>query len=110
MIYDLESLDNQQKSNLLLSIVLTRPIALVTSLNDDTTVNIAPFSLFNLVSLDPPIAYISIQKTDPPKRTGINIEKMREFVINIPHYKIAEGMNKAASSPRFYGKDKFEFC
>lgn len=112
MFYNPESLDSQTRSSLLLSIVLPRPIALITSLNEsDSSVNIAPFSLFNLVSLDPPIAYISIQKATPPKRTSVNITRAEEFVINIPNYTIAEKMNKSAiPSHHLDKKDKFELC
>ena len=94
---------------MLLSIVLPRPIALVSSLNSDHSVNLAPFSLFNLVSLDPPIAFVSVQKTIPPKRTSENIKRVREFVINIPNYEMAEGMNKAAT-PCAGTSNKFEHC
>lgn len=112
MFYNPECLDSLTRSSLLLSIVLPRPVALVTSLNtDDSNTNIAPFSLFNLVSLDPPIVYISIQKTSPPKRTSINILKAEEFVINIPNYAIAEKMNKAAIPSHLIDKkDKFKLC
>ena len=86
MIFIPESLNEEERSSLLLSIVLPRPIALVTSLNGmDSSTNIAPFSLFNLVSLNPPIIFISIQKTKPSKRTSINIARAKEFVVNIPN-------------------------
>ncbi len=111
MIFIPESLTEEERSSLLLSIVLPRPIALVTSLNSkDSSTNIAPFSLFNLVSLDPAIVFISIQKTKPPKRTSINIARAKEFVVNIPNYTIAEEMNKAATPFNNIEKNKFDLC
>lgn len=105
------TLDSVTRSSLLLSIVVPRPIALVTTSNADySNINIAPFSLFNLVSLDPPVVYISIQKTNPPKQTAVNIKEVKEFVINIPNYKIAEKMNKTAMPHSLTGKDKLAFC
>jgi flavin reductase (DIM6/NTAB) family NADH-FMN oxidoreductase RutF len=111
MIFIPESLNEEERSSLLLSIVLPRPIAFVTSLNGmDSSTNIAPFSLFNLVSLNPPIIFISIQKTKPSKRTSINIARAKEFVVNIPNYTIAEEMNKAALPFNNKEKDKIDFC
>ncbi len=111
MLYSPESLNSEKMDLLLLSIVLPRPIALVTSLNKDAAnTNIAPFSLFNLVSLDPPIIFISIQKTDPPKRTALNIIRAKEFVVNIPNYSIAEQMNKAAMPYCPNEENKFIAC
>jgi flavin reductase (DIM6/NTAB) family NADH-FMN oxidoreductase RutF len=111
MIFIPESLNEEERSSLLLSIVLPRPIALVTSLNGmDSSTNIAPFSLFNLVSLNPPIIFISIQKTKPSKRTSINIARAKEFVVNIPNYTIAEEMNKSAMPFNDKENDKFDFC
>lgn len=111
MLYDPDALSDNKRSSLLLSIVLPRPIALVTSLNNNNSItNIAPFSLFNLVSLDPPIVFISIQKTTLPKRTALNIIRTKEFVINIPNYQIAARMNKSTSSFDNDEQDKFDFC
>lgn len=111
MLFMPDSLNEEERSSLLLSVVLPRPIALVTTLNGmDSSTNIAPFSLFNLVSLDPPIIFISIQKTCPTKRTALNIAMAKEFVINIPNYSIAEEMNRAAMPFNNKVKDKFDFC
>lgn len=109
MTFDTNLLDSNKMSDLLLSIVLPRPIALVTSLNTDGSgVNIAPFSLFNLVSLDPPVLYFSVLKTKPPKRTATNIKTSGEFVVNIPNYDIAEKMNKTASPNLRTAQSKFD--
>lgn len=105
------TLDSVTRSSLLLSIVVPRPIALVTTSNADySNINIAPFSLFNLVSLDPPVVYISIQKAELPKQTVLNIRGTGEFVVNIPNYAISEKMNKAATPRRLINKSKLEFC
>lgn len=113
MIYNPKTLNNKAKESLLLNIVSPRPIAVVTTTNVnniDVDTNIAPFSLFNLVSIDPPIAYISVEKTKPSKRTTVNIKKTKEFVINIPNYEIAERMNKSAAPFPLNTQDKFKIC
>lgn len=109
MTFGTDLLDSHKMSDLLLSIVLPRPIALVTSLNaDGSGVNIAPFSLFNLVSLAPPVLYFSVLKTNPPKRTATNIKTSGEFVVNIPNYDIADKMNKTASPYLRTTQNKFD--
>ena len=42
--------------------IVPRPIAFVTSLAEDGTLNGAPFSYFNIVSSDPPMISVSIQR------------------------------------------------
>lgn len=112
MLYNPKKLDNKTREALLLSVVLPRPIAVVTTLNAKNdpsgNTNIAPFSLFNLVSANPAIVYVSIEKTNPSKRTAVNIKKSKEFVINIPNYKIAEKINQTASPFPLNMEDKFQ--
>jgi hypothetical protein len=54
MFFDLETLDYAESYRLLVSTVVPRPIALVTTLDEDGTVNAAPFSFFNVMGHDPP--------------------------------------------------------
>jgi|SRR3989344_508390 len=115
MIYNPKTLSNQVRELLLLSIVSPRPIAVVTTTNanrknSDIDTNIAPFSLFNLVSIDPPIIYISVEKAKPLKRTAVNVKKAKEFVINIPNYKIAKQIIKSSSPVPLNTQDKFKLC
>ncbi|MEY4138849.1 MAG: hypothetical protein RLZZ371_1031 [Pseudomonadota bacterium] len=67
------------------SVVVPRPIALVTSVNEAGVVNAAPFSFFNLMGDDPPILILSIERKPggAAKDTAHNIALQREFVVNL---------------------------
>ena len=71
---------------LLSGIIGPRPIALVSSCNDEGMVNLAPFSFFNVMSIDPPILVFSPLRrlrTNTTKDTLNNIHQVEEVVINI---------------------------
>lgn len=83
----------------LIGSILPRPIAFVTSIGEENTVNGAPFSFFNIVSSDPPILSISVQRKDYiQKDTARNISINKEFVIHICDQKNIEKINKTAAS------------
>ncbi|MGQ7899228.1 flavin reductase family protein, partial [Enterococcus faecium] len=64
--------------------VIPRPVAVVTTKSAKDIVNIAPFSYFNIVSSNPPILSLAIQrKQDAVKDTAKNILETREAVIHI---------------------------
>ena len=95
MNFDFEKLAPMERYELLLSTVVPRPIALITTLNADGTLNTAPYSLFNVLSHDPPIVAVSVLP-HPEKRlkdTGQNILTAGEFVVNLVSEAIAEAMN-----------------
>ena len=46
---------------LLCGVVVPRPIALVTTLDENGSVNAAPFSFFNVFSEDPPLVVLGLQ-------------------------------------------------
>jgi len=83
---------------LLASVVVPRPIALVTAWDVEGRINAAPFSFFNLMGARPPILAINISDLDDgaPKHTRANIMATREFVVNLVHRDIAEKMNICA--------------
>ena len=53
--YDLDTLPQHDRYKLLISLVIPRPIALVTTLGPTGIVNAAPFSFFNIFSEEPPL-------------------------------------------------------
>lgn len=82
---------------LLVSTVMPRPIALVSTLSADGTVNAAPFSFFNVFSNAPPLLVLGIEgnKRDdgqPYKDTGENIRRSGEFVVNLVSHAMVEPM------------------
>ena len=81
----LEDLKRSEKYFLMTSTIVPRPIAVVATLNDNGTDNLAAFSYFNAVSTEPPCVMFSVtQGRDGKKKdTLINIEREKEFVIHI---------------------------
>lgn len=96
MEFDFDVLTAHQRYKLMASLIVPRPIALVTSLGEDGTVNAAPFSLFNMLGEDPPIVMISINKRDDDslKDTARNILRTDEFVVHLTDEPIAEQMHR----------------
>jgi len=91
----LSDLSGSQKYHLLSSLVVPRPIAWVTTLNEDGSVNAAPFSYFNLMGEDPPLVVLGIGKRPGgiPKDTVRNLHRTREFVLNIVTEENAQAMS-----------------
>jgi len=81
---------------LLVSTVMPRPIALVSTLNAEGAPNAAPFSFFNVFSDAPPLVVIGIEARRgdgrPHKDTARNIIDRGEFVVNLVSHAIAEQM------------------
>jgi len=89
--------------------IVPRPIAWVSTVNEDGTANLAPFSFFTGVSSDPPTCLICVarNKAGAKKDTWINIERTGEFVIHVVTDALAEKMN--ATSRAFpYGTDEID--
>ncbi|MCD8860437.1 flavin reductase family protein [Mammaliicoccus sp. FSL K6-3158] len=79
-----EVLSQKENYKLLIGSIIPRPIALVTTESDDNVLNIAPFSFFNVVSSDPPILSIAVQRVNGEmKDTARNIVQNKEAVVHI---------------------------
>lgn len=93
--------DRTERDNykMLIGTVIPRPIAFVTSKNTDGVINGAPFSYFNIVSSNPPMLSVSIQKKGKsPKDTARNIKTNKEFVVHIVDQDNVEKINETAAS------------
>lgn len=93
---DLTSRDNYK---LMSGSVVPRPIAFVTTVSEDgSVVNAAPFSFFNVVSSDPPLLSISInRKNGVMKDTARNAITGQELVVHICDESIVNEMNETAA-------------
>ena len=60
MVFDLENSGDGVAYKLLTGLVAPRPIALVTSMNEDGGLNAAPFSAYNYLCTDPPIIAMGV--------------------------------------------------
>lgn len=95
MQVDLADIDPMVGYKLLTATVTPRPIAWVTSLGADGTVNAAPFSFFNVMGHTPPTVVLGLQ-ADPVKGfkdTATNILERGEFVVNLVSESVGEKMN-----------------
>jgi flavin reductase (DIM6/NTAB) family NADH-FMN oxidoreductase RutF len=82
---------------ILISTVMPRPIALVSTLSAEGRTNAAPFSFFNVFSEAPPLVVLGIEGNKrgdgkPHKDTVRNIAERGEFVVNMVSRAIAEKM------------------
>jgi len=78
------------------SCVAPRPIAWVSSMHPDGTLNLAPFSFFNAVASDPPMVMISFNGYHDhggEKDTLSNIKSCGEFVVNMVPLALKDVMN-----------------
>lgn len=99
MDIDFSALGAYQRYKLMASLIVPRPIALVTTLGPTGVVNAAPFSMFNMVGEDPPLVMVSINRHNAEGRlkdTAANILRSGEFVVHLPDEDIAARMHACA--------------
>lgn len=88
----------QDNYKLLIGSILPRPIALVTTLSDEGVLNAAPFSFFNIVSANPPMIAVSVQRKDGrPKDTARHAMKRGQFVVHIADESYIGAVNETAA-------------
>ena len=82
----------------LISCVVPRPIAFVSTISAGGVPNLAPFSFFNGVGSNPPaIMFSPCTKADgTPKDTLVNLREVGEFVVNVVPYAIRLPMNRTS--------------
>ena len=95
----LSELSPAKRYGILSSLVVPRPIAWLTTLNEDGQVNAAPFSYFQIMGENPPLVVLGIgRRPDGSAKDSFrNIRRAREFVINIVTEENAEMMNLCAT-------------
>jgi len=95
MDIDFSQIDAYQRYKLMASLIVPRPIALITTLGADGTVNAAPFSMFNMVGEDPPVVMFSVNKMEagPQKDTVVNVLRTGEFVVHLTDEAMAARMH-----------------
>jgi flavin reductase (DIM6/NTAB) family NADH-FMN oxidoreductase RutF len=99
MIIDSKSLSSRDAHVLLVSAIVPRPIAFITSMNASGSVNAAPYSFFNAVASSPPLLMVSAaRKNGSMKHTAENILRAKEFVVNIVTEQLLRSMNDASAN------------
>jgi flavin reductase (DIM6/NTAB) family NADH-FMN oxidoreductase RutF len=105
MQFDIDTIPGSSTYKLLVGLVAPRPIALITSMDEQGRLNAAPFSAYNYLCTDPPIVGIGVTNRPPdrftdrfmPKDTARNIRRTGEFVVNVVTEDIAQQMNICAT-------------
>ena len=101
MRFDLEKSPESVAYKLLIGLVAPRPIALITTMDENGILNAAPFSAFNYFGTAPPIVGVGVQNRPDnvfvPKDTARNIRRTGEFVVNVVTEDIAQKMNICAT-------------
>lgn len=101
MIVTPSGLSHKDLYGLLLNAVAPRPIAWVSTMSGSGRLNLAPFSFFNVVCVDPPLLAFA-PGLRPPRNAGPNgeakdtlrnIRETKEFVVNVVTYELTEAMN-----------------
>ncbi|KXZ56193.1 hypothetical protein GPECTOR_1g167 [Gonium pectorale] len=82
---------------LVISAVVPRPIAFISTVDSDGVVNVSPYSFFNAMGFNPPTVAIGLchspSRPEGKKDTLRNLERNGEFVVNIISEWFAEAAN-----------------
>lgn len=96
---DPTQLSEKENYKFLIGSIVPRPIAFVTSLSSEGVLNGAPFSFFNVVSSNPPLISISIQRSKGEmKDTARNITHTKAFVVHIVDDENVEKINQTSAT------------
>jgi flavin reductase (DIM6/NTAB) family NADH-FMN oxidoreductase RutF len=92
------ALTPHDRYKLLCALIVPRPIALVTTIGGDGTVNAAPFSFFNVFAEEPALVGLGLfsQADGSLKDTSANIRDTGAFTVNLVDEKLATRMNTCA--------------
>ncbi|MDU6524298.1 flavin reductase family protein [Enterococcus devriesei] len=100
LFFPANELTTKQNYKFLTGSIIPRPIAWITTRNEETgIVNAAPFSYFNVVAKDLPLVSLSInRKSAEMKDTAANLLQQKEGVIHIVNDELLHEMNQSAAS------------
>ena len=96
---ELQQLNALEKQRWLQYAIAPRPICLASTIDKAGTINLSPFSFFNVFSIDPPIAIFSPSRRvrdNTTKHTLKNVLEVPEVVINIVDYDMVQQTSLAS--------------
>ncbi len=102
------NLSKRDSHELMMSAILPRPIAFVSTVGEDGVFNLAPFSCFAPVSSKPAMVCLGVacKRDGEMKDTLRNIEFTKDFVVNVVTEALVQAMNQSSAS---YPSDVDEF-
>ena len=109
MFLDFTQLEPRHAYSWMVSTILPRPIAWVSTISHDGRTNLAPFSFFQGVTANPPtLMFVPVNtRAGTKKDTVRNIEQVPEFVVSLCSFALAEKMNATAALLP-HGESEFE--
>lgn len=106
-VFNSDEIDHQQCYRLLIGSIVPRPIAWVSSMDENGVPNLAPFSFFSIVSHYPPLVSITVGEREKVlKDTAANISTTGGYVIHTVTDGWEHQMN-ASSANYERGQDEF---
>lgn len=95
----MEDLSPKEAYNVLVSAISPRPIAFVSTVSLTGVANLAPFSFFVAGGANPPsLVFSPVLNADGGEKDSLrNVRETGEFVVNIVHRPMAEGMNRTSA-------------
>lgn len=99
-MYSIDPEKQQERDNykIMTGAIIPRPVAFVLSKSSEGIVNAAPFSYFNIVSANPPLISVSIQrKNGVQKDSAKNMIDTKQFVVHVTTEGIVENVNHTAA-------------
>lgn len=103
------TLDLRERYKLLISTILPRPIAWVSTVSPDGSPNLAPFSFFTGIAANPlSLCFAPVNDRNGKKKdTLVNVEATKQFVVNLASETNVAAMNQSSASYP-YGVSEFE--
>ncbi len=100
MLVDFATLPPRSAYQWMVSSILPRPIAWVSTVSPDGVTNLAPFSFFQGITASPPtLMFVPANTRDGSKKDTIrNIELVPEFVVSLVTFALSAKMNDTASN------------
>jgi len=99
MQFDPDEMSIRDIYQLLVHLVVPRPIAWVSSVSDAGVTNLAPFSFFNAVGANPPtLMFCPVNRRDGSFKDSLrNVIENGEFVVNVVSHDLGPAMKETAA-------------
>lgn len=105
---DPSKISEEEVLRFVLEAITPRPVTLVSTLNDNGTTNVAPYSFVNVVSGEPPLLSLAIQtRNGELKDTARNLLRTGEAVVQMVHFGMLDS-SYATVEEMPYGKSELE--
>ena len=98
--YEVEDLDDRENARIIKSAVSPRPIAWISTVDEEGVDNLAPFSSYNYVSSSRPVVLFNSPNADHGglKDTAHNALETGEFAVNVVDEPLLEPMDATAAT------------